>query len=126
MLAFVPKSAPKVFGSHHCSNCSAGKFCQVSVVSLKMPCLAQFLSAVKGINSQWRERMEVALSAERNTGFDIPQSRFGKYQAMMRHAIELDASFTFHQTFYRWVDGKRKTVVTKNITSVVDSMFKSM
>ena len=79
---------------------------------------------IKGINNQWKDRMDVALNAARDTGLDIPQSRFGEYQAMVRHTIELDASFVCHQTFYRWINGKRKTVVTKNMTLVVDSMFK--
>ena len=79
---------------------------------------------VRGINGRWKDRMETSLDAARKCGLEFSDTKFGKFQVMSWHAIEIDSSFTCHQTFFNWMNGKRKTVLPKSITSVVDSMFK--
>ena len=82
------------------------------------------LGTVKAINGRWMDRMEAELNATRESGIDIPHNTMGKYREMSKHAIELDSNFASHMTFYNWVDGKRKTVLTKSMTSVIESMYK--
>ena len=79
---------------------------------------------IKAINGRWLDRMEAALTAARESGVDIPHHSIDKYRGMSKHAIELDSNFASHMSFYNWIDGKRKTVLTKGMTSVIDSMFK--